>query len=74
MQGGIWSHCLATNLRHSFWNPRGFTVQLVLNANFMAAHEMENRRIVGKDTHCKLDYLRGKDGSSRCGCHCCFLA
>lgn len=40
----------------------------------MAAHEMENRRIVGKGTHCKLDYLRGKDGSSRCGCHCCFLA
>lgn len=32
---------------------------------------MENRRMVGKGTHCKLDYLRGKDGSSRCGCHCC---
>lgn len=40
----------------------------------MAAHEMENRRIVGKDTHCKLDYLRVKDGYSRCGCHYRFLA
>lgn len=35
---------------------------------------MENRRIAGKGTHCKLDYLRAKDGCSRCGCHYCFLA